>query len=132
MRLITALPRPRYTARAVVDKVALPLVPENRQFSNDQFPDALLEKKPSAMNDPSDVLAKAASDIEEAAHAGLVPQLTMMVKALWASQVRNKLLLLGGEHLRRHRRRPPTARSASTAGTSPSTTRWRGATSPDS
>ena len=47
------------------------------------------------MNDPSDVLAKAASDIEEAAHAGLVPQLTMMVQALWASPVRNMLLLLG-------------------------------------
>ena len=35
---------PRYTARAVVDKVALPLVPENRQFSNDQFPDALSKR----------------------------------------------------------------------------------------
>src|SRR5262245_33567284 len=47
------------------------------------------------MNDRSDVLARAASDIEEAAHAGLVPQLTMMVRALWASRVRNTLFLLG-------------------------------------
>src|SRR5689334_4842035 len=49
----------------------------------------------SAMKDQSDVLARATSDIEEAAHAGLVPQVTMMVKALWASSVRNQLLLLG-------------------------------------
>jgi putative ATP-binding cassette transporter len=47
------------------------------------------------MKDQSDVLARATSDIEEAAHAGLVPQVTMMVKALWASSVRNQLLLLG-------------------------------------
>jgi vitamin B12/bleomycin/antimicrobial peptide transport system ATP-binding/permease protein len=46
------------------------------------------------MNQHSANLAKAASDIEEAAHAGLVPQLTMMVKALLASNVRNTLFLL--------------------------------------
>jgi vitamin B12/bleomycin/antimicrobial peptide transport system ATP-binding/permease protein len=48
------------------------------------------------MNDQSGDLAKAASDIEDAAHAGLVPQLTMMVRALLASRVRNTLFLLAG------------------------------------
>ncbi|HEY4772935.1 MAG TPA: ABC transporter ATP-binding protein/permease [Steroidobacteraceae bacterium] len=33
---------------------------------------------------------------EEVAHSGLVPQLSMMWRALWEAQVRNVLLLLGG------------------------------------
>src|SRR4051794_13922156 len=37
-------------------------------------------------------IANAASEIEEAAHAGLVPQLSMMIRALWASPVRNTLI----------------------------------------
>jgi putative ATP-binding cassette transporter len=40
-------------------------------------------------------LADAVSDIDEAAHQGLVPQLSMMVGALVASPVRNTLLTLG-------------------------------------
>jgi putative ATP-binding cassette transporter len=39
-------------------------------------------------------IASAASEIEEAAHAGLVPQLTMMIEALWGSPVRNRLFAL--------------------------------------
>ncbi|MDQ0473395.1 ABC transporter ATP-binding protein/permease [Labrys wisconsinensis] len=39
-------------------------------------------------------IASAASEIEEAAHAGLVPQLRMMFEALWASPVRNRLFAL--------------------------------------
>ena len=47
------------------------------------------------MTDQSAQLADAATDIDEAAHAGLVPQLSMMIRALFASPVRNTLLLLG-------------------------------------
>jgi vitamin B12/bleomycin/antimicrobial peptide transport system ATP-binding/permease protein len=37
-----------------------------------------------------------ASDAQEVANARLVPQFLMMARALWAAQVRNKLLLLSG------------------------------------
>ena len=47
------------------------------------------------MTDQSAQLADAATDIDEAAHAGLVPQLSMMIRALFASPVRNVLFLLG-------------------------------------
>ncbi len=47
------------------------------------------------MTDQSAQLADAASDIDEAANAGLVPQLSMMIGALFASPVRNTLLILG-------------------------------------
>jgi vitamin B12/bleomycin/antimicrobial peptide transport system ATP-binding/permease protein len=40
-------------------------------------------------------IASATAEIDEAAHAGLVPQLGMMIRALLASRVRNRLLLLG-------------------------------------
>jgi vitamin B12/bleomycin/antimicrobial peptide transport system ATP-binding/permease protein len=40
-------------------------------------------------------IASATAGIDEAAHAGLVPQLGMMIGALLASPVRNRLLLLG-------------------------------------
>src|SRR5437868_3803206 len=40
-------------------------------------------------------IASAAAEIDEAAHAGLVPQLGMMIRALLAVPVRNRLLLLG-------------------------------------
>jgi putative ATP-binding cassette transporter len=40
-------------------------------------------------------IANAAAEIDEAAHAGLVRQLSMMIAALLASPVRNLLLLLG-------------------------------------
>lgn len=48
------------------------------------------------MTDQSAQLADAATDIDEAAHAGLVPQLSMMIGALFASPVRNTLMALGG------------------------------------
>lgn len=44
---------------------------------------------------PPPEIASATAEIDEAAHAGLVPQLGMMTRALLASQVRNRLLLLG-------------------------------------
>lgn len=47
------------------------------------------------MTDQSAQLADAATDIDEAAQAGLVPQLSMMVGALFASPVRRTLLFLG-------------------------------------
>lgn len=47
------------------------------------------------MTDQSAQLADAATDIDEAAHQGLVPQLSMMIGALFASSARNTLLLLG-------------------------------------
>jgi len=40
-------------------------------------------------------IASATAEIDEAAHAGLVPQLGMMTRALLASPVRNRLMLLG-------------------------------------
>ena len=40
-------------------------------------------------------IANAAAEIDEAGHAGLVPQLGMMIRALFASPVRSRLLLLG-------------------------------------
>jgi putative ATP-binding cassette transporter len=40
-------------------------------------------------------IASAAAEIDEAAHAGLVPQLGMMTRALLAVPVRNRLMLLG-------------------------------------
>ena len=40
-------------------------------------------------------IASAAAEIDEAAHAGLVPQLSMMIRALLGNAVRNRLLLLG-------------------------------------
>ena len=40
-------------------------------------------------------IANATAEIDEAAHAGLVPQLSMMSRALLSSPVRNRLLLLG-------------------------------------
>jgi putative ATP-binding cassette transporter len=48
------------------------------------------------MTDQSAQLADAASDIDEAANAGLVPQLAMMIGALFSSPVRNTLMMLGG------------------------------------
>lgn len=47
------------------------------------------------MTDQSAQLADAATDIDEAANAGLATQLGMMIGALFASPVRNTLLLLG-------------------------------------
>lgn len=47
------------------------------------------------MTDQSAQLADAATDIDEAAHQGLFPQLSMMIGALFASPVRNTLLLMG-------------------------------------
>jgi putative ATP-binding cassette transporter len=40
-------------------------------------------------------VANATAEIDEAAHAGLVPQLSMMTRALLSSPVRNRLALLG-------------------------------------
>ena len=40
-------------------------------------------------------IANATAEIDEAAHAGLVPQLSMMARALLSSPVRNRLALLG-------------------------------------
>ena len=40
-------------------------------------------------------IANATAEIDEAAHAGLVPQLSMMTRALLSSPVRNRLALLG-------------------------------------
>jgi vitamin B12/bleomycin/antimicrobial peptide transport system ATP-binding/permease protein len=40
-------------------------------------------------------IANATAEIDEAAHAGLVPQLSMMTRALLSSPVRNSLALLG-------------------------------------
>ena len=40
-------------------------------------------------------IANATAEIDEAAHAGLVPQLSMMTRALLSSPVRNALALLG-------------------------------------
>jgi putative ATP-binding cassette transporter len=40
-------------------------------------------------------IAGAAAELDEAAHAGLVPQLSMMTRALLSSPVRNRLLVLG-------------------------------------
>jgi vitamin B12/bleomycin/antimicrobial peptide transport system ATP-binding/permease protein len=40
-------------------------------------------------------IASATAEIDEAAHAGLVPQLGMMIRALLSAPVRNQLLLLG-------------------------------------
>jgi putative ATP-binding cassette transporter len=47
------------------------------------------------MTDQPAEFADAATDIDEAANAGLVPQLSMMIGALFASPVRNTLLTLG-------------------------------------
>lgn len=47
------------------------------------------------MTDQSAQLADAATDIDEAAHQGLVPQVSMMIGALFASPVRNTLFALG-------------------------------------
>ena len=47
------------------------------------------------MTDQSAQLADAATDIDQAADDGLVPQLSMMIRALFASPVRNTLFLLG-------------------------------------
>jgi vitamin B12/bleomycin/antimicrobial peptide transport system ATP-binding/permease protein len=47
------------------------------------------------MTDQSAQLADAAGDIDEAAKAGLVPQLSMMIGALFASPVRHTLFMLG-------------------------------------
>jgi putative ATP-binding cassette transporter len=47
------------------------------------------------MTDQSAQLADAAADIDEAAQAGLVPQLSMMIGALFVSPVRRALLVLG-------------------------------------
>jgi putative ATP-binding cassette transporter len=44
---------------------------------------------------PQQEIANATAEIDEAAHAGLVPQLGMMIRALLASPVRSRLLLLG-------------------------------------
>src|SRR5262245_38653102 len=48
----------------------------------------------NAMTDQSADLADAATGIDEAAHAGLIPQLTMMIGALFTSTVRRTLLFL--------------------------------------
>ena len=80
------------------------------------------------MTDQSAQLADAASDIDEAANAGLVPQLSMMIGALFASPVRNTLLILGSG-LVVVILLTALGRSGSTAGTSPSTTHWRATTS---
>lgn len=47
------------------------------------------------MTDQSAQLADAATDIDEAAHQGLVPQVSMMIGALFSSPVRNTLFVLG-------------------------------------
>jgi putative ATP-binding cassette transporter len=47
------------------------------------------------MTDQSTQRADVATDIDEAAHDGLVPQLSMMIRALFVSPVRNTLFLLG-------------------------------------
>src|SRR5689334_5936883 len=86
---------PAYPPAVLTGKVAAPSVPENRRAVSGRLPAAPFQEK-REMNDQSGDLAKAASDIEEAAHAGLVPQLTMMVRALLASRVRNTLFLLAG------------------------------------
>lgn len=46
-------------------------------------------------SDRGEAIGDAASAIEEAAHAGLVPQMRMMSQALAASPARNRLLMLG-------------------------------------
>src|SRR5689334_17875197 len=47
------------------------------------------------MTDQPALPVDAATDIDEAANAGLVQQLSMMVSALFASPVRNTLIILG-------------------------------------
>jgi ABC-type uncharacterized transport system fused permease/ATPase subunit len=55
----------------------------------------LLPTKPTLMIErPQQEIANATAEIDEAAHAGLVPQLGMMVRALVASPMRNRLVLL--------------------------------------
>jgi len=44
---------------------------------------------------PQQEIASATAEIDEAAHAGLVPQLSMMTRALLSSPARSRLLLLG-------------------------------------
>ena len=50
---------------------------------------------PKMIERPYQEIANATAEIDEAAHAGLVPQLSMMTRALLASPVRNRLALLG-------------------------------------
>jgi vitamin B12/bleomycin/antimicrobial peptide transport system ATP-binding/permease protein len=47
------------------------------------------------MIDRSQEIASANAEIDEASHAGLVPQLAMMARALLSSPVRNRLFMLG-------------------------------------
>jgi putative ATP-binding cassette transporter len=55
----------------------------------------LLPTKPNLMIErPQEEIANATAEIDEAAHAGLVPQLGMMLRALVASPMRNRLILL--------------------------------------
>ena len=53
---------------------------------------------------PQQEIASVTAEIDEAAHAGLIPQLGMMFRALLSSPVRNLLALLGVAVVRRHRR----------------------------
>lgn len=55
----------------------------------------LLPTKPNLMIErPQQEIANATAQIDEAAHAGLVLQLGMMLRALFASPMRNRLMLL--------------------------------------
>lgn len=54
----------------------------------------LLPTKPNLMIErPQQEIANATAEIDEAAHAGLVPQLGMMLRALVAAPMRNRLML---------------------------------------
>ena len=68
-----------------------------------------VEEKPSAMNSTPQDLAKAASDIEEAAHAGSVPQLTMMVRRFALAGRATRSSCLGAGDIPRGRRARPMA-----------------------
>src|SRR5215216_6386175 len=54
-----------------------------------------IPKVRQTMTDQSVQRADAATNVDEAAHDGLVPQLSMMIRALIASPVCNTLMLLG-------------------------------------
>ena len=53
--------------------------------------------EPSTIAESEEIVSATASDAEEAAHSGLVPQLGMMVRALSASPVGKTIIVLMAE-----------------------------------
>ncbi len=62
-------------------------------------------------NRPDDEIVSSAEQ-EEIAQAGLIAQMGMMRRALWASPVRNTLILLSVSRVFDRGGSPPTAKSA--------------------